>query len=651
MKILIMTLSNIGDAVLTTSVLECVKKKFPLSSVDILAAERAKPVFTSDPRINEIIIYNKKSGIFEKLSLCKGLRTRGYDLVLDLRNTFASYFIAKRVLKSKNPKTHMYIKHNTVLRKFFSFAERLMFKPKIYWSPEDVSFIDSLGLRDYLVISPAARSDTKSYPLGYFKELIVLLRGKFPDIEIVLVGEDADRNICQELLIDSRVRNLAGETNISQLGYFLSKSRLVITNDSAVLHVASSVNVPTIALFGPTSESKYGPLADNSIVLRRHYVCSPCEKAQCKFGDKRCLAGIKPDQVFNFASRFLMGESIDIRTDYKRILLTRVDKIGDLVLTIPMVEIIRKNFPNSFISFLSSVKTKALIENNPYLDQVITLDKKTGFLGFLRLLKEIRKSRFDIVFNFHPTNRVHLLCFLGQIGLRVGYDWKAGWFNNCKAKHLKQLGEKSEADYNAELLGKIGINESSHIQTIIPDECAVSKIDKDLKDKDIRDFIMIHPGASCKSKLWPLENFIALAKKIAQQKRLKLVFILGLHEDFMRKRIEDELGSAVEIYQNLELRDLIALISSSSALISNDSGPMHIADAFSKPLIAIFGRNQPGLSFKRWGPLGKDAIVIYKDPGCKECLAHNCQKSFVCLRGITVDDVYKEFEKILSVVG
>jgi len=90
------------------------------------------------------------------------------------------------------------------------------------------------------------------------------------------------------------------------------------------------------------------------------------------------------------------------------------------------------------------------------------------------------------------------------------------------------------------------------------------------------------------------------------------------------------------------------LIFKTSALISNDSGPMHIADAFNKPLIAIFGRIQPGLSFKRWGPLNKNAIIVHKDVGCRECLAHNCKKDFLCLKEVTVDDVYKEFEKILK---
>jgi len=649
MKILLITLSNIGDAILTTGVLDGLKEKFPDSDIDVIAGVMAGDVFSSDNRVNEVIIYDKKASFFKKVALFKQLKARHYSFVVDLRNTLGSYFVSRHVYKTKNVKGHRYIKHNTSLGKFFAREKLQQFKPHIIWSPADEEHIDSLKLQEYIVISPAARSDTKSWPADYFKKTVSLLRKHFPEIEIVLTAQDEDREFCRQFVIDSKVKNLAGQTNIKELGALISKARLVITNDSAALHTASATGAQTLAIFGPTSEIKYGPLSTGSLVLRKHYPCSPCEKAQCIFGDKRCLLSIKPEEVFNFAARILEGKSMNIKSNYKRILLSRVDKIGDLILTTPAIEVVRKNFPNSFISFLSGVETEALIKNNPYLDEVITLDKKgkhKGILGFLKILSQIRKRKFDLAINFHPANRVHLLCFLSRISSRVGYDWKLGRLNNYKVKHIKQLGKRSEADYNFDLLARIGINEVSHNQTIIVDRSALSRIDNDLRNKNIGNFIIIHPGASCKSKLWPLENFIALAKKIIEEKHLKIIFILGPYESSMKKDIEDGLGSDIRIYQDLKLEDLIALLFKADVLISNDSGPMHIADAFSKPLIAIFGRIQPGLSFRRWGPLNKNAVIIHKDVGCRECLAHNCRRNFLCLRAITADDVYKEFERI-----
>ncbi len=113
----------------------------------------------------------------------------------------------------------------------------------------------------------------------------------------------------------------------------------------------------------------------------------------------------------------------------------------------------------------------------------------------------------------------------------------------------------------------------------------------------------------------------------------------------MEEKITQVLGEKTVVYKNLSLRRLVALISKCSFFISNDSGPMHIADALMKPLVVIFGRNQPGLSSRRWGPVNKSAVVVWRDVGCQECLAHNCQKGFLCLQSITVDEVFDIFKQ------
>ena len=83
-------------------------------------------------------------------------------------------------------------------------------------------------------------------------------------------------------------------------------------------------------------------------------------------------------------------------------------------------------------------------------------------------------------------------------------------------------------------------------------------------------------------------------------------------------------------------------------LISNDSGPVHIAVAVGTPVVSIFGRLDPGLSPQRWGPVGPRDIVIHKDVGCKECLAHNCKIGFKCLEAISVDEVLSAAERLLA---
>ena len=105
---------------------------------------------------------------------------------------------------------------------------------------------------------------------------------------------------------------------------------------------------------------------------------------------------------------------------------------------------------------------------------------------------------------------------------------------------------------------------------------------------------------------------------------------------------------AVSLAGGVSLSQLASLLKRATLLISNDSGPVHIASALEVPVIAIFGRNQPGLSPKRWGPIGRKDKVLHKDIGCIECLAHNCKNTFACLKAITIEDALSCARDILK---
>ena len=105
---------------------------------------------------------------------------------------------------------------------------------------------------------------------------------------------------------------------------------------------------------------------------------------------------------------------------------------------------------------------------------------------------------------------------------------------------------------------------------------------------------------------------------------------------------------AADLTGTLLIGELAELLSRTKLFISNDSGPVHVAVAMGVPVVVIFGRNDPGLSPKRWGPLGEKDIVLHKSPGCDPCLAHNCDKQFQCLSAITVEDVIAAADGILK---
>ncbi len=98
----------------------------------------------------------------------------------------------------------------------------------------------------------------------------------------------------------------------------------------------------------------------------------------------------------------------------------------------------------------------------------------------------------------------------------------------------------------------------------------------------------------------------------------------------------------------LSLKELAAFLKNCAALVSNDSGPVHIAAAVGTPTLTIFGRNQAGLSARRWKALGEGHRVIQKDVGCVVCLAHECTIGFECLKAVEVDEVFENLKNLLK---
>jgi len=337
-------------------------------------------------------------------------------------------------------------------------------------------------------------------------------------------------------------------------------------------------------------------------------------------------------------------------TQQKKILLFRTDRLGDLVLTTPAIKALRSAYPDAYIAMIVRPYTEDVVKDSPYLDEVILYDKygshKSLWAAF-KFAMEIRKRRFDRAIIFHPTNRMHITAYIANIPRRIGYDNKLGFLLTDRIKHTKHLGIKHERDYTLDMLKALGI-ESDEKELFIPiDDNSISQVESIIADNGIKKnerFMVMHPGASCASKIWPSERFAKLADILIERHHIKIIVVGGRGEkdvfcaDAVRKFMQND---AVFLTGQLSLRTLAALIMRSILFISNDSGPVHVATAVGVPVIDIFGRGQPGLSPLRWGPLGPKDIVMHKDLGCKErCLAHNCKKSFACIRAISVDDAY-----------
>ncbi len=336
---------------------------------------------------------------------------------------------------------------------------------------------------------------------------------------------------------------------------------------------------------------------------------------------------------------------------YKRILIVRLDRIGDVLLSTPVIKAVRDAYPDSYIAFMVRPYALDIVEGNPYLNRVIVYHKSGGLFDNLRFIFALRRERFDLAIILHPTNRTHILTALAGIPERVGYDRKMGFLLTRRIPHLKQLGLKHEIDYTLDILQYIGIEPRERALYMPMRRESENKIDEIFARNGIKagdTVVVLNPGASCISKMWPLENFARIGDMLNEGHGVRVVIISGYKDRAKAGLVAGSMKRPhIDLSGKTSVSDLASLLKRARLLISNDSGPVHIACAVSTPVVAIFGRRDRGLSPVRWGPSGRDDVVLHKDVGCAVCFAHNCRLHFKCLKAISVEEIFKAAEGIL----
>ncbi len=306
-NILIVSLSNIGDVILTLPVAGALREEYPRAKISILVGVKGYQVVKNNPEFHEVFIYDKSITLKEKISFIRKLRSKKYELAIDLRHSLFPLFIGAKyhtplLMREINPKEHRVKKHLRSLEKLGIKTE----KPKFpfYVSPFAQKRVkEKLGEninKDVIVVNPTAASHLKCWGDDCFLSLAEKIKEVFNPTIIFIGGkEEIDKEKCKK--ISNRVKgsiNLCGELELEELAALLKVAKIFITNDSGPLHLASALNVPTLAIFGPTDALKYGPLSFWNRVVRKNLSCSPCELAQCP-REHECMKLISVEDVFS----------------------------------------------------------------------------------------------------------------------------------------------------------------------------------------------------------------------------------------------------------------------------------------------------------------------------------------------------------------
>lgn len=314
-RVLIIGPSNIGDAILASGVVAAIREQHPDAHLTLVMGERAQALFAGDPRIQTLVNADAFSSPIGRLRLAFSLWRYQPQVVVDLRHTLYPFLLkpltAWRYLRQPPQRlVHMRERHLWKLRAQAPAASSN--GTSLWISPKDTAHVEQLlrrwrldAAKPLVIICPGARSHIKRWTAEGFAALADRLIAE-AGVSVMFCGEPDEEVIVEEVLASMHqpAHNAVGLTTIRQAGALMKRAALVITNDSASLHLASAVNVPTVAIFGPTDADKYGPTATRHRMIRRQLFCSPCEQALCRFNHE-CMRFISADEVYAAARELL----------------------------------------------------------------------------------------------------------------------------------------------------------------------------------------------------------------------------------------------------------------------------------------------------------------------------------------------------------
>lgn len=340
----------------------------------------------------------------------------------------------------------------------------------------------------------------------------------------------------------------------------------------------------------------------------------------------------------------------------KNILLIRIDRIGDVVLTLPLAEIIKKKFPGCKVSFLTRHYTRHLVSGHLYVENSLILIEENGKIPLLKNIRLIKSYGFDTCLVVYPTFKISLIAFLSGIKNRIGtgYRWYSFLFTHKNYEHRKEA-VKHELEYNVNLLKFLEIENDYNRKNIsfglTVDKSAELKTEQllsEFKLKADKPIIIVHPGSGGSAADLPFPRMKALIDLMAQHLDVYII-LTGTNNE---KELCDRLKSDVKVINlagKLELNELIALINKCSMLVANSTGPIHIAAALGRNVIGFYPKVKV-CSPVRWGPYSEKSVVFQPEMECTDCTINQCKK-LNCMDTISINKVFETVKNFLIFSG
>lgn len=361
----------------------------------------------------------------------------------------------------------------------------------------------------------------------------------------------------------------------------------------------------------------------------------------------------------------------------QRILVLRLDAIGDVILTTPFLRELRRNFHNAYISLVVNHRAYDLVKLCPYVSEVIAcrdlgvINKADPLRNYLLTIwfafEYLRGRRFELVliprWDIDWYNAT-LLAYLSGAKIRVGYSEKVypgkalqnKGFDSFLTHPIDIRELKHEVERNLDVLRFLGLK-------VLDDslELWTSEEDEDFAESFLvksgikREFLIaVAPGASWLRKRWPIERFLEVCRWILKHCNAKFLVLGGKGEEELGIFLEENLkGNVINLVSKITLRQAVALLKRTKLFIGNDSSPMHMAAACGVPIVAIFchpkggNPNAPNSPF-RFGPWKAKNIVLQPEEPTPPCVDECRENKAHCILGVRVDQVISAVSSLLN---
>ena len=339
----------------------------------------------------------------------------------------------------------------------------------------------------------------------------------------------------------------------------------------------------------------------------------------------------------------------------KRILVLRTDRLGDVILSTPVAVALKQTFPKSKLTFLVRTYTRPVVESCPQVDDILILDDfvdSTGRVRSVQLARYLQSQHFDVALHLFPVPSLALATWLARIPFRVGTGFRfySFLFNRRLYEHRK-TARFHEAEYNLHLLRLLGIQNPVVQFSFQVDEAARRSLERKLSSATSEhpaDLVVIHPGSGGSSRDWPPAHYAQLADRIMQDLNIPVILTGDQNDRGVIQEMKSQMqAKPIDLSSRLTLKELAALLQRATLVVSNSTGPLHLAVALGTDVLAFYPPIRE-CHPQRWGPYGRQHdVLMSRTEECFRCRADS-NRWCECMQRISVALAYDKVSEKLT---